>query len=132
VGVNLGTLPFIPSLGTSHPVAKGLAVITGVAVFTLTFLTDHELGVIRVIPFSFRLAADFIVGVVFVISPFAQGVSSLDAWYYWINRAAVLVVISLQKPEGVRVRCCFGANSAKVTNSEQWVSRQRVSTLLSR
>jgi len=54
-------------------VAKGLAVITGVAVFTLTFLTDHELGVIRVFPFSFRLAADFIVGVVFVISPFARG-----------------------------------------------------------
>src|SRR5215510_8083423 len=86
VAASLVALPFILGLGTSHPVAKWLAVITGVAAFVLTFFTDHKTGV------------------VLVIAPFALGFAGLDAWYYWANGAAVLLVVSLHKPEAVQVR----------------------------
>jgi hypothetical protein len=104
VAASLVALPFILGLGTSHPMAKWLAVITGVAAFVLTFFTDHKTGVIRILPYSFHLAVDFLVGVVFVIAPFALGFAGLDAWYYWANGAAVLLVVSLHKPEAVQVR----------------------------
>jgi hypothetical protein len=56
VAASLVALPFILRLGTSHPTAKWLAVITGVAAFVLTFFTDHKTGVIRILPYSFHLA----------------------------------------------------------------------------
>src|SRR5262249_32586884 len=103
VEISLVAVPFILGLGTSHPLAKWLAVITGVAAI-LTFFTDHKTGVIRIIPYSFHLAVDFLVGVVFLLAPFALGFAGLDAWYYWANGAAVLLVISLQKPEAMQAR----------------------------
>ena len=62
-------------------------------------LTDHETGVIRVLPYGFHLAVDFAVGIVFLAAPFVLGFAGLDAWYYWANAAAVLTVVSLHKPE---------------------------------
>jgi hypothetical protein len=38
------------------------------------------------------------VGVTFVIAPFALGFKGIDAWFYWANAAAVLTVVSLNKP----------------------------------
>ena len=99
VAITLMVMPFLLQLGSSHPLAKWLAVVTGVAAFILTLLTDHELGVIRVIPYSMHLMVDFLVGIVFLIAPFALGFSGLDAWYYWVNAIAVLVVVSLHSPE---------------------------------
>jgi hypothetical protein len=32
------------------------------------------------------------------------GFAGLDAWYYWANGAAVLLVISLQKPDAMQAR----------------------------
>jgi hypothetical protein len=104
VAISLIALPFILGLGTSHPLAKWLAVITGVAAAILTFFTDHKTGVIRIIPYSFHLAVDSLVGVVFLLAPFALGFAGLDAWYYWANGAAVLLVISLQKPDAMQAR----------------------------
>ncbi len=75
VAASLVALPFMLGLGTSHPMAKWLAVITGVAAFVLTFFTDHKTGVIRILPYSFHLAVDFLVGVVFVMAPFALGLN---------------------------------------------------------
>src|SRR5262249_34034839 len=49
-------------------------------------------------------AVDFLVGVLFLLAPFALGFTGLDAWYYWANGAAVLLVISLQKPEAMQAR----------------------------
>ncbi len=98
VAISLMTLPFALQLGSSHPMALWLAVITGVAAFILTVFTDHKLGVFRVIPYSGHLAVDFIVGVVFVIAPFALGFTGIDAWYYWLNAAAVFTVVSLSEP----------------------------------
>ena len=51
VALSLMALPFMLGLGMSNPLAKWLAVGTGVAALILTVFTDHELGVIRVLPY---------------------------------------------------------------------------------
>jgi hypothetical protein len=99
VAVSLMAMPFLLQLGTSHPMAKWLSVGTGVAAFVLTVFTNHRLGVIRVIPYSVHLAVDFLVGVVFAVAPLLLGFSGIDTGYYWANAAAVLIVVSLHKPE---------------------------------
>ena len=104
VAVSLIALPFALGLGASNPPARWIAVITGVAAIILNFFTDHKTGVIRIIPFWAHVAVDAVVGIVFVVAPFALGFTGLDAWYYWANGAALLVVLSLQKPEALQVR----------------------------
>ncbi len=99
VAIALIVLPFLLALGSSNPLAFQLSVATGVAAFLLTLLTDHRLGAIKVIPYKFHLAVDFIVGLTFVAAPFIFSFSGLDALYYWINGAAVLTVVSLHKSE---------------------------------
>ena len=99
VAVALMGLPFVLGLGDSHPLALWLSVATGVAAFVLTLLTDHQLGVFRVLPYSFHLLVDFLVAVVFLISPLALGFTGIDAWFYWANAAAVLTVVGMHKPE---------------------------------
>ena len=99
VAVALIALPFLLGLGSSNPLALYLSVITGVAAFILTLLTDHHLGVFRVIPYKFHLVVDFLVAVVFIITPFILSFDGIDAFYYWINGIAVLIVVSLHKPE---------------------------------
>ena len=101
VAVALMGLPFVLGLGSSNPMALWLSVATGAAAFLLTLLTDHETGVIRVLPYSFHLAVDLAVGIVFLAAPFALGFAGLDAWFYWANAAAVLTVVSLHKPDTV-------------------------------
>lgn len=104
VALSLMALPFMLGLGMSNPLAKWLAVGTGVSALILTVFTDHELGVIRVLPYWFHLAVDFLVGVVFIAAPIVLGFEGLDALYYWANGAAVLVVCSLHKPESAASR----------------------------
>ena len=99
VALSLMIVPFLLGLGNSHPLALWLSVGTGVAAFVLTLLTNHQLGVMRVIPYSVHLMVDFAVGVVFLIAPFVLGFTGIDAWYYWVNAIAVLTVVSLHKPE---------------------------------
>jgi len=99
VALILLAAPFLLPLGESAAMAKWLSVGTGLAAFVLTVLTDHKLGVIRVLPYAAHLAVDLMVGLVFVIAPFALGFAGLDAWYYWVNGAAVLTVVSLHKPQ---------------------------------
>ncbi len=99
VAIALIGLPFLLGLGTSNPFALWLSVVTGVAAFVLTILTDHQTGVFRVLPYSFHLLVDFLVAILFIISPLVLGFAGLDAWFYWANAAAVLVVVSLHKPE---------------------------------
>ncbi len=99
VAISLMVSPFLLQLGNSNPLAKWLAVTTGVAAFLLTLLTNHKLGVYRVVPYSVHLAVDLAVGITFMIAPFAFGFSGLDALYYWANGAAVLIVVGLHKAE---------------------------------
>jgi hypothetical protein len=99
VALSLMGLPLLLNLGQSAPAARWLSVATGVAAFLLTLLTDHKLGVVRVLPYSVHLAVDFAVGIVFLLAPTVLGFSELDAVYYWINAVAVLAVVSLHKAE---------------------------------
>jgi len=99
VALNLMAAPFLLGLGSSHPLALWLAVGTGVAAFILTLFTDHKLGVFRVLPYSVHLAVDALVGIVFLLAPIVLGFAGLDAWYYWVNGAAVMFVVGLHSPE---------------------------------
>lgn len=99
VALALIGLPFLLDLGSSNPLAMYLSVVVGVAALILTLLTDHQLGVIRVIPYKIHLIVDLLVGVLFVLAPFIFSFEGLDAYYYWINGAAVLFVVSMHKAE---------------------------------
>ena len=95
VAISLIVMPFVLGLGAENPLAKWLSVVVGVAAFVLTVLTDHETGLIKVIPYWFHVAVDRLVGVTFVAAPFVLGFTGLDAWYYWANAAAVLTATVL-------------------------------------
>ena len=100
VAVSLFAMPFILGLGATNPAAKWLSVATGIAAFVLTLLTDHETGVIRVLPYRLHVAVDRLVGVTFLAAPFVLGFGGLDAAYYWANAIAVLMVtVVLAAPE---------------------------------
>lgn len=99
VAIALIVLPFLLGLGDSNPLALQLSVATGIAAFILTLLTDHQLGIYRVISYKIHLIVDFLVAVVFIIAPFIFSFEGIDAYYYWVNGAAVLTVVSLQKSE---------------------------------
>lgn len=104
VALALIILPFILGLGTTNPLALQLSVVTGIAALILTILTDHHLGIFKVVSYKLHLIVDFAVAVVFILAPFVFGFEGIDAWFYWINGAAVLTVVSLHKPEVVRAR----------------------------
>ncbi|WP_394749244.1 SPW repeat domain-containing protein [Spongiimicrobium salis] len=99
VALALMVLPFVLGLGAVNTMALYLSVATGIAAFVLTLLTDHHLGALRVIPYKFHLIVDFAVAIVFILAPFIFSFEGMDAYYYWINGIAVLVVVSLHKPE---------------------------------
>ncbi len=101
VAAVLMVAPFVLGLGDSHPLAKWLSVGTGVAALLLTVLTDHKLGVVRVLPYPVHVFVDGVVGAVFLTAPFVLGFEGIDAWFYWANGAAVAFVVSMHKPEGV-------------------------------
>ena len=99
VAIALIVLPFLLGLGSTNALALQISVATGIAAFILTLLTDHQLGALRVIPYRFHLIVDFLVAVVFILVPFVFSFEGLDAYFYWINGVAVLLVVSMHKPE---------------------------------
>lgn len=99
VAAALMGLPFLLSLGESNPLALWLSVATGAAALVLTVLTDHHLGLIRVLPYKLHLTVDLIVGITFLAAPFLFGFAGLDSAFYLLNGAAVVAVISLSAPE---------------------------------
>ena len=100
VAIALIAAPFLLGLGESHPLALWLSVATGVAAFILTLLTDHHLGVLRILPYKLHLTVDGAVGLVFLLAPTLLGFGGLDALYYWVLGTTVAVVVGLHKPEG--------------------------------
>ncbi|MGY4476180.1 hypothetical protein [Bradyrhizobium sp. USDA 3364] len=91
-----------------------LSVVAGVAALLLAALTDHPTGLVRIIPYWLHLWVDRAVGVVFIIAPFAFQFAGLDAWYYWVLAAAVLLTTSvLNAPEEpVATRSTLGRRTA--------------------
>lgn len=92
-------LPFALGLGESNPAALWLSVATGIAALILTVFTDHQTGLIRVVPYRVHMAVDLVVGLSFLAAPFVFGFAGLDAAFYWLNGLAVVAVISLHKPD---------------------------------
>ena len=100
VALNLVATPFLLGVGRGNPLALWVSVATGAAAFIITLLTDHKTGVFRVLPYWLHVAVDRLVGITFVAVPFTLGLQGLDAWYYWANGAAVLLVtFVLNAPE---------------------------------
>jgi len=102
VALSLVATQVMLGLGRGNPLALWVSVATGITAFIMTLFTDHKTGVIRVLPYGLHIAVDRLVGIVFVTVPFVLGLQGLDAWYYWANGAAVLLVtVVLNAPEGV-------------------------------
>ena len=99
VAIGLVAMPFLFGLGETAPLAFFLSVATGIAAFILTVLTDHHLGVFRVLPYSLHLAVDGLVGIAFVAAPILLGFAGLDFWYYMILGLTVLAVVGLHQPD---------------------------------
>ncbi|WP_299692206.1 hypothetical protein [uncultured Tateyamaria sp.] len=99
VAFGLVAMPFLFGLGADNAIAFWLSIVTGGAAFVLTILTDHHLGVIRVLPYALHLAVDGLVGVAFVAAPVVFGFVGLDFWYYMILGFTVLAVVGLHQPE---------------------------------
>jgi hypothetical protein len=81
--------PFLLKLSTSSPVALWLSVATRTTTLLL-LLTDRPTGLVRVI-----LWADRALGVVSITASFAFDFTRLDARYYWVLAAAVLLTIAV-------------------------------------
>ena len=99
VAFGLMAMPFLFGLGAENTLALWLSVVTGVAALILTILTDHHLGLVRILPYSLHLAVDGAVGAVFVIAPIALGFTGLDFWYYFLQGLVVLAVVGMHQPE---------------------------------
>ncbi|MEM7229058.1 MAG: hypothetical protein AAF432_09620 [Planctomycetota bacterium] len=99
VALVLMAAPFILGLGEPSPFALWLGVGAGIAALSLTILTDHKLGIVRVLPYPVHVGVDALVGITFLVMPFVLGFQGLDAWFYWLNGAAVMVVVGLNAPE---------------------------------
>ena len=99
VAISLIVMPFVLGLGVSNPLAYWLSVVTGIAAFALTVLTDHHLGLLRVLPYSVHLAVDGMVGIAFVAAPILLGFAGFELWYYMVLGLTVLTVVGMHKPE---------------------------------
>lgn len=99
VALTLIVLPFLLGLGESNSLAFYLSIITGIAALLLTILTDHQTGLFPVVSYKLHLTVDFIVAITFILAPFIFSFEGIDALFYWINGAAVLLVVGLHKSE---------------------------------
>ncbi len=95
VALGLLVMPFILGLGAVNPLAFWLSFVTGIAALVLTIFTDHHLGVVRIVPYKLHLLVDFLVGATFIAAPFILGFAGLEAAYYWVLGATVLIVVTL-------------------------------------
>ncbi len=89
------TLPFILGLGSSSPLARWLAVGSGVAVVVVSMVTDYRYGAFHILPFRVHLMIDTLVAIFFAFAPSIFGFHGLDAWFYWANSAAVFLVVAV-------------------------------------
>ena len=100
IAIVLMVAAFLLKLGKSSPVALWLSMVTRVTALLLPALTDHPTGLVRVIRYWLHLWVDRALGVVSITAPSAFHFTGLDAWYYWVLAAAVLLRTSvLSAPE---------------------------------
>ena len=56
------------------------------------------MGSVRILPFKDHLAIDTAVATAFALVPTLFDFTGLDAWFYWLNAAAVFVVVAVSMP----------------------------------
>ena len=93
IAIVLMVAPFLLKLGKGTPVAVWLSVATRATTLLLPALTDHPTGLVRVIRYWLHLWVDRALGVVSITAPSAFHFTGLDAWYYWVLAAAVLLTM---------------------------------------
>lgn len=103
VALGLIAMPSVLGLGATNPAAFWLSVIVGFGALLVTLLTDHQFGLMRVLPFKLHLAVDLAAGLAFLAAPFALGLTGLEAAYYWVLGATVVTVVGLDAPEKATV-----------------------------
>jgi hypothetical protein len=108
IAIVLMVAPFLLKLGKSSPVALWLSVVTRVTPLLLPAFTDHATGLVRVIRYWLHLWVDRALGVISITSPSAFHFTGLDAWYYWVLAAAVLLTTSV--PSAPEVSAAQRAN----------------------
>ena len=81
--------PILLKLGKSSPVVLWLSVVTRVTALLLPALTVHPAGLVRVIRYWLHLWVDR--ALVFITAPSAFHFTGLDAWYYCVLAAAILL-----------------------------------------
>jgi hypothetical protein len=64
--------------------------IVGLIILGQALLTDYELGVMKVIPISMHLMADYVIGAVLLVAPFLFGISGRS-----LSATMLLVVMAL-------------------------------------
>jgi hypothetical protein len=96
IALVLMVAPFLLKLGKSSPVALWLSVVTRVTALLLPALTDPATELVRVIHYWLHLWVDRALGVVSITAPSAFHFTGLDAWYYWILAAAVLLTTTVR------------------------------------
>lgn len=99
VALSLMAMPFLFGLGSGNALAFWLSIVTGVAALILTLLTDHHLGVFRVLPYSVHLTVDGLVGITFITAPLLLGFAGIEFWYYMLLGLTVIAVVGLHQPE---------------------------------
>jgi hypothetical protein len=83
VGVLLIAAPWIFQFADESNAAKWISVIAGVATIGMSAMTDYEGGFLtRAIPMRMHLAADALVGVILIASPWLFGFADqgVNAW----------------------------------------------------
>lgn len=74
----MAMLPIVLGLGNSHPMAFVLPLTLGVAGLVMTALTDHETGLVAVIPFHVHHWLEAVAGLVLMSAAFVYGFVGVD------------------------------------------------------
>ena len=95
VAIILMVAPFRLNLSKSSPVALWLSAVPRITALLLPAFTDHATGLLRVIRYWPHLWVDRALGVDSITAPSAFHFTGLDAWYYWVLAAGVLLSTSV-------------------------------------
>ena len=100
VAIILIIAPFLLKLRKCNPVARWLSVVTRVATLLQPAVMDHLTWLVRVIRYWLHLWVDRALDVVSITATSTFHFTGLDAWYYWVLAAAVLLTTSVLKAPG--------------------------------
>ena len=83
--------------------AQWVPVVLGIVMLGQAVMTDYELGLMRVIPFSVHLGMDFALGVLLAASPWLFGFSGRVYWPHLILGLAEIGVAAMTSRRTVTV-----------------------------